>query len=231
LKRLKIFLLPLFLFANETTILETDGKTALIQPQNLPLGISGIVLHKLSDNLQTIVARAILTDSDRIRFEVYDALAQPSLPRPNIKPQKGDEVILGYLSHRALAITPNLYTYQTLTSQLKEYEFLHPDLFAVELSKEKNPAPTRKDFKNFCNKFALSTIFISLKDTTLELDCYSFSVLKSYPWAVENSQEIELPFYSRVKEIETSFFDFFGTKEVENYFTYFKNLVEGKNGN
>ncbi|NPA03710.1 MAG: hypothetical protein GXO61_02505 [Epsilonproteobacteria bacterium] len=225
MRRLKLLLLPLFLFAEETTILQIEGKTALIEPQNLPIGISGIVLHKISKELQTIVARAILIQPDKVRFTTYDALAQPSLPTPNIKPTKGDEVILGYLSNRALAITPNLYTYQNLVSNFQDYEFLHPDLFATELSKEKNPAPTRKDFKNFCNKFALSTVFITLKDTTLQLDCYSFSILKDYPIPAQG-QEVQLPFYSRVNKIEKPFFHFFNKKEVKDYYSYYKNLVE-----
>ena len=215
------------LFANETKILKTDGKSAVIPPQNLPIGTSGIVIHSFNPNLRSIVARAILVAPDRIKFEVFDALAQDSLPRPNIKPQPGDRVILGYLDDRAVIIAPNFSTYQKLSEEFGGYELLHPDLFAAELSKAKHPAPTREDFKNFCNKFALSTIFLALDDRTLQLDCYSFTPLQSYDIKADR-QNLKLPFYSRIKEIESSIFDFFGDNEIKDYFDYYKKLVESK---
>ena len=222
-----LFLLFVTLFAGETTILKTDKNSATIEPQELPIGTSGVVVHTFSPELRSIVARAILVAPDRIEFQVYDALAQPSLPRPNITPQKGDSVILGYLDDRALIVAPNFATYQALAQEFSGYQLLHPDLFATELSKAKHPAPSKEDFKNFCNKFALSTIFLALKDETLQLDCYSFTPLKHYSFKAKGDN-VHLPFYSRVKEIESSIFDFFGTKEITNYFAYYTNLVERK---
>ncbi|NPA63598.1 MAG: hypothetical protein GXO16_01365 [Epsilonproteobacteria bacterium] len=222
-----ILLSASLLLAQETTIIKSEGSHATIEPQDLPLGISGIVIHTFNPDLRSIIARAILVAPDRIRFEVFDALAQESLPRPAIKPRPGDRVILGYLDDRALIIAPNLGTYQVLAQEFEGYDLLHPDLFAAELSKAKHPAPSKEDFKNFCNKFALSTIFLALKDRTLQLDCYSFTPLRSYPIAAK-TESLQLPFYSRVKEIESSIFDFFGDNEIKDYFEYYQMLVESK---
>ncbi len=225
LRALLLSLFALTLFAAQTTILKVHKDSALIKEQALPIGTSGIVIHSFSKELQSIIARAILTAPDKIRFEVYDALAQESLPRPNITPQAGDKVILGYLDDRAVIIAPNLATYQKMAQEFSGYELLHPDLFAAELSKAKHPAPSKEDFKNFCNKFALSTILLALKDKALQLDCYSFTPLQTFAIQAD-TKNVKLPFYSRVKEIESSIFDFFGNNEITNYFEYYQNLVE-----
>lgn len=225
MQRLIIFLLfGSFLFANEIVSINQNG--AKIHTTSYPIGTSGIVIHHYDKKHASIVARAIVTGVDTIRFEVFDALAQDALPRPKTLPQKGDEVILGYLYDRALIIAPNLATYQAIANKIEE-ETLHPDLFATELSKAKHPVPSREDFKNFCNKYALAKIYIAFKDGSAIVDCYSFQQIGSLQVG-SLGENIKLPFYSRLKEIESSIFDFFGKKEIQNYDAYYKSLMEQK---
>ena len=224
LRAIIVLLFSTALMANEIVAVNKNGAT--IHPTSYAIGTSGIVIHHYDKEHASIVARAIVVDKDKIRFEVFDALAQDALPRPKTLPQKGDEVILGYLYDRATIIAPNLATYQAVASKIDE-ELLHPDLFATELSKAKHPVPSREDFKNFCNKYALAKIYIAFKDSSAIVDCYSFQQIGSLQ-VKSLGKNIKLPFYSRLKEIESSIFDFFSKKEIQNYDAYYKSLMEQK---
>ena len=210
-----------------TTITKIEGSGAKIEPVQAIKGMSGIVIHHFDADHSTIVARAIYQGSDTITFDVYDALAQESLPKPKILPQVGDEVILGYLYDRSLLIAPNLQSYQHYVAAHPDIQWLHPDLFAVELSKARHPIPQKEDFKNFCNKFATGTIHFALKDRVVEADCYTLAPIHRESFPVDQTK-VKLPFYSRIKEIESSIFDFFGQKEIPDYFGYYSHLLEAK---
>jgi hypothetical protein len=212
-------------FGATVTIIEPDGAEARVEPVDLPKGTSGIVVHHFDQNHSTIIARAILTAPDRIRFDVFDALAQPNLPTPKILPQKGDLVILGYLYHRGAIIAPNYETYDAIQKRY-DLEWVHPDLFATELAKAHPPPPTKEDFRTFCNKFALARIFVALKDHTDVVDCYSFAVIERLDLPSEGN-ETKLPFYTRIEKIPSSIFDFF-SDEVKDYYSYYTKLVEGE---
>ncbi len=215
----------LMLLGANSVIVETKDGGARIEPVDLPRGVSGVVVHRFDGNHAVIVARAILTAPDAVRFEVYDALAQPNLPAPKILPQKGDLVIFGYLYNRAAIIAPNYQTYDRIQKSY-DLEWVHPDLFAAELAKARHPAPEKEDFRTFCNKFALARLFVALKDHTDVVDCYSFEVIERLDLPSEGN-ETKLPFYSRIEKIPSSIFDFFG-EEVKDYYGYYTQLVEGE---
>ena len=226
MKFLLTILLSLSLFAAQSTIVKITGNGATIDPVDLPKDTSGIVIHHFDQTHSTIVARAILQDSSHIKFDVYDALRQPNLPKPNIKPQVGDSVILGYLYDRAIIIAPNYTTYAQIANKV-HLNLVHPDLFAAELSKAKEPAPRRKDFRNFCNKFALAKVIIALKNEARVLDCYSFSTIDTLP-IQSDANNVKKPFYTRLRKIPGSIFSFFGSDTIDNYFNYYTRLVEGR---
>ncbi|NPA56570.1 MAG: hypothetical protein GXO19_02410 [Epsilonproteobacteria bacterium] len=226
IRLLIIGILTLTLLGGEREILSVEGGYGSIEAVSLPKGTSGIVVHHFDGEHSTIIARAILEAPDRIRFVVYDALAQPNLPKPKMGPQKGDTLILQYLYHRLVAIAPNYKSYEELRSKI-DGEWIHPDLFAAELAKEKHPAPTRQDFRNFCNKFAVGRVAIILKERAHILDCYSFSTLQTVPME-RVDEKVQKPFYTRITKIEGSLFNFFGPKEMEDYYTYYTRLMEGR---
>lgn len=218
-----------FLFATallSAQIQQLKKGGAIIESVDWPVGTSGIVVHHFDDEHSTIIARAILVKPNEIHFGTFKALAQPNLPKPKLLPQVGDEVILGYLYDRGLIIAPNFQTYNELAQHL-DLEWLHPDLFAAELAKEKHPAPTREDFENFCDKFALAKVVIALQKEAKVLDCYSFATLQTIP-IVNESNETKLPLYTRINKISGSLFDFFGSSEIDNYYSYYKRLTERK---
>lgn len=227
---LAIFTLSIFadITPNKTTtILKSYNDGALVNNVEAPIGSSGVVVHYFDKIHSTIVARTELINKNKIAYRVFDALKQKALPTPKILPKNGDKVILNYLYDRALIIAPNFKTYQNIKKSHKEIEWLHPDLFAAELSISKNPAPTKEDFKNFCNKYSIGLLYFAIKDRGYFVDCYSFKKVDFENIKIEGN-EIQLPFYSRIKEIQSSWFNFYGASEVRDYTNYYTNLLESK---
>ena len=182
-------------------------------------------MHYFDKEHSTIVARAELIEKDKIAFRVFDALKQPNLPTPNIAPRAGDKVILNYLYDRGLIIAPNFKTYENIVKKHPKIEWMHPDLFAAELSKSNNPAPTKEDFKNFCNRYAVGILYFAIKNRGYFVDCYSLKSVESENITVDRTK-IKLPFYSRLKEIESGWFSFYGASEIKDYDNYYTNLLE-----
>ena len=211
----------------ESQIIKGGDYGAIIKDTDAPIGSSGVVVHYFDKEHSTIVARAELVSKNKIEFRVFDALKQENLPIPKILPKEGDKVILNYLYDRALIIAPNFKTYDYITKKYPKLEWLHPDLFAAELSKSKNPAPTKEDFKNFCNRYYAGLIFFAIKDKGYFVDCYSFKKIDVENIKVQDTQ-IKLPFYTRIKEIESGWFSFYGASEIKDYNIYYTNLLESK---
>lgn len=211
----------------KSQILSVNKNEATIKPIDAPMGSSGIVIHHFDKKHATIVAGAELIAKNRIKFKVFDALRQDALPTPNIKPQISDEVVLNYLYDRAIAIAPNFRVYQEIVKSHQNIEWMHPDLFAAELSIDKNPAPKKEDFKKFCEDYSVGLLYFAIKEKGYFVDCYSFKKIASENIKVKE-KNFNLPFYSRIKNIETNPLDFFSNSEIKNYNSYYQNLLELK---
>lgn len=233
MRKIFIFLaMAISLFASieankKSEILSISKNKAVIKNINAPIGSSGIVVHYFDKEHSTIVAGAELVAPNKIKFRVFEALKQDALPVPNIKPKIGDEVILNYLYDRGVIIAPNFKTYQEIANKHSDIEWLHPDLLAAELSIAKNPAPEKEDFKKFCEDYSVGLLYFAIKEKGYFVDCYTFKKLKSENIKTFN-KSVHLPFYSRIKEIETNWFNFYQNQEVTNYNDYYKNLLELK---
>ncbi|WP_200762657.1 plasminogen-binding N-terminal domain-containing protein [Nitrosophilus alvini] len=237
-KLLAFFAFIPLLFAQAQTINITseilnEGKEiAEIKKTAAPVGSSGIVIHKFDDKHSTIVAHATIiekkADRDIVKFSVFKALAQEALPVPNLKPEKGDKVILKYLYDRGLIISPNKQTYDAIKKRYKDIEWIHPDLFAAELSKSGTAAPTKEDFQKFCEEYSLGIVYFAVEDIGYTVDCVSFKPVYKEKNAILSKENFKLPFYSRVEEIQTSWFSFYKTTEIKDYTNYYKNLLETK---
>ncbi len=211
----------------KSKILSIDKKEATIEKVNAPIGSSGVVIHHFDKEHATIVAGVELIEPNRVRFTMFNALKQESLPTPNILPKINDEVILNYLYDRGVVIAPNFKTYEEIVKKHPEIEWVHPDLFAAQLSQYQNPAPTKKDFQNFCNKYALGIVYFAIENNGFFVDCQSFKKV-ARETITKKGVEIQLPFYSRIKEIETSWLNFYGSGEITNYDNYYNNLMESR---
>ena len=209
-------------------ILSIDGNIATLKDSpNVNIGSSGVVVHSYSKKHSTIVAKVIVIDKDndyiRVRFRKFSDLKQDVLPVPMILPTTGDTAILNYLYNNALAITPNYKTYKEVTSKHKDINWLHPDLFAAKLFADSNPSPNREDFQNMCEDYSFALLYFAINQKGYFVDCNSFKVVKQERLnTIEN--KTTLPFYSRIKDIDTSWLNF-GKSKITNYNNYYKMLL------
>lgn len=206
-----------------------EGVGTIIDSPSIVTGSSGVVMHRF-DNLQSsIIARAVVTQKGggfaKVRFEVFDALEQKALPLPGILPKSGDELVLNYLYDRSLIVAPNKEIYSEVVGAFKGVTFIHPDIVGSYLSYEYKPNPSRDDFRKMCNQSAAGLIFIAMNNEAVFADCQSFEPLKRFQsGAVKYYQ---LPFYTRVKDIDTVFWKW-GSEQISDFDRHYKALLKEK---
>lgn len=212
-----------------TTIISTSGDTATVKnSKDVTIGASGVVIHNFDKAHSSIVARAIVIAKDsetlKIRFERFDDLVQKALPVPAILPKTGDKVILNHLYDRAIAIAPNYQTYKEITGKHKEIQWVHPDIFASQLFIENIPDPGREEFGKICKKNEASLIYFAIGSNGYFTDCNSFEVVATESIST-SIKKVKLPFYTRIKKIESPLFGVLGKSEIENYNNYYNKLI------
>ncbi len=212
---------------HKTKIISIDNNTAIVK--NFPdvfVGSSGVVVHYFNKEHSTIVAKVIVVSKKanvlKLKFVKFDDLKQEVLPTPKIVPQSGDTVILNFLYNHALAITPNYQTYSKVINKYNNIQWLQPDLFAARLFAEKNPSPDKTTFQKMCKAYSFDLLYFAIKNNGYFVDCNSFKVLKTVKMKSEGKEMT--PFYSRIKNIDASWFNF-GNSKITNYDLYYKNLL------
>jgi len=214
----------------QTKISQTDGQTSWIDA-NLPIGSSGIVVHSFDDTHKTITAEAIVTEKKdgkiKVTFQKFKRLRQPALPEYNIKPQKGDLLILNYFYNRILPIVPNKSQLDNFTTKYgRYYDIIHPDIFASQLYFDHEPKPSKEEFVKSCYQNDSSLIYFAIEDKGYFVDCNSFKVIAQEPLAqaVEN-QKAQKPLYSRLPKIKTRLGGLISDENIGDYNLYYKKLL------
>jgi hypothetical protein len=154
-------------------------------------------------------------------------LEQSALPTGTWSPKVGDEVILGYNYHRALLISPNASVYKKVTGHHKERHWMHPDIFTTVLSSRGHPTPLMEDFKYTCRVNNIGLVSFVIDKSILTIDCHSFKILQNRKTKIQ-TDEIQLPFYTRVVKIEANWFGE-GSDELLEYSPYYVGLLAKNN--
>lgn len=204
-----------------------NGQALIANSSNIQVGSSGIVIHKLNQKDETIIARAVVQSVDgmfaTIRFEVFNMLAQKAFPLPILTPQVGDIVMLNYLYDRALIVVPNKEIYENIVSAFPNITFIHPDIVAAYLNINYKPNPTRDDFRHMCFQTASGLIFFAFDENSYFVDCQSFEVLRQFQSG--KVSYYQLPFFSRVQEPKFPLFSF-GVSRMKDFDKYYKKLIK-----
>ncbi len=207
-----------------TKINHVDNNTARIDIPNLKIGQSGIVQHTYENKKSVIVANAHVVESNDtysvIALTKFDDLKQNAIPETSKKAQNGDTLILNYLYNASLLITPTSQSFNVVVEKFKKHNFLHSDIFATHLKLENEPLPSKETFVKFAKFQNLGTIFFVLNNKVHVVDAKTFQVLHAYDIMYSNAQE-QLPFYTRVAEIDKAFWDI----DFQKYVEIIKNLV------
>lgn len=210
-----------------TTLSQIQGGTAIIaDSEDIVVGSSGIITHRFDEEKSTVIARASVIKKEdgnaTIRFEVFDLLAQSAFPLPGLLPEAGDKVTLNYLYDRALIVAPNKTVYNEVTKHFKGITWVHPDLMGAYLASEYKPNPERAEFQELCRQNSAGMVFFALNNKGYFADCQSMKVLKTV-----NSGRIasyQVPFYTRVRGIETAFWKFDGS-QISDYNRHYRSLL------
>jgi len=230
--------LPFFLFASaiETPIIRMDGDKALVSIAKIDIGVSGFIVRSFNEQHSAIISNAVVSGFDEnlhqatLTLSRYDGLKQNSLPDGKWKVREGDRAVLAFGYERAFLIAPNEDIYYSITSRIKNLDWVHPDGFAAFLSYKGHPTPLLKDIQGYCDVASVGLVYLYADQALFTLDCKSFTLLQITKFAKE-IKETKLPFYSMVENIEANWFGE-GSDELESYDPYYmKLLVENNSKN
>jgi len=206
-----------------------DNKST-INVGNLIIGQSGVVIHIYDNDKRLIVANAEVIESNEstsvIKFSKFNDLVQDAIPTSNRTVEKNDILVLNYLYTASLLIAPDLDTFQAIRSNFKYNNFLHSDIFATKLKQDNMPFLTKKYIQQYAISQNLGTIFIVANQNLYVLDTKTLKVLTSYKVSYD-AKKAEMPFYTRVADIETSNLDIeiFSNNQNVPYDVYYKRML------
>jgi len=205
---------------------------AYLNTGNLKKGESGLIIRWFDNSHASIVASMVVVESKdneaKIAFKVFDALEQDAFPVPLLSPKVNDEVIVRGFYNRALLIAPDQNIYQKVISEYKKMSWIHPDLFAAFLIQEGKNAPSKSDFRRFCDFYSVGLVYMVNMNKGQVVDCQTFTVLhEDYITGRVKDEDTVKPFFSRIGNIENAWLDFI-TDDVENYYSYYDSLMKSK---
>lgn len=209
-----------------------QNNQSTINVGNLKIGQSGIIVHIFGNDKKMIVSNAKVVSSNNsnsiVEFFDFDDLRQEAIPTSNRKAEAGDVLVLNYMYNSSLLIAPNQSSFQSARDSFKTNNFIHSDIFAAKLKVNNNPYPTKEDIQQFAIEQNLGTIFLVLDKKIFVIDTKTFTVLQKYTFNYETN-EMQMPFYTRVEEIESSIFDFtipfIGKQRSDDYEVYYKRIL------
>ncbi len=211
--------------------IDKDKNEAYIYANDLKRGESGLIIRWFDSSHASIVASVAVVDIEgefaKIAFSIFDALEQEAFPTPLLHPKVGDVVLIRRFYDRALAIAPNQEIYQQITSAYEDISWVHPDLFMAFLISEGKNAPTKGDFRRFCDFYSVGLIYLVNMNSGELLDCQTFvSLQKDYITGRVKDKDTIKPFFSRAGTLENNWMDFI-TTDVKNYYLYYDKLIKG----
>jgi len=235
-----IFVLLIMLSALQSSVLQSpilsinkEKNLVTIKVDKVDVGMSGFVVHNLDKEHSSILKGAVVKSFSKgiatLELSKFNDLQNSALPHGKWNIKKGDTVVLAFGYSRALLIAPNAEIYNKITKSTNHMQWLHPDIFATILSTNGHPTPLKEDFEKMSSTTYVGLVFIYLDGKVYTLDAKSFKVLNTLNISLEQKNE-ELPFYSRVEEIDASWFGE-GSSELEDYEPHYYELLIEYNPN
>ena len=209
------------------------NKIATIKIDKIDIGMSGFIIHKISDNhsviLKSIEVKSYNTDTKTatLGIDEYTVLKQNSLPSGTWHVKIGDTAVLAFGYSRGFLVAPNEDIYYRITKSTKNFDWVHPDLFATILSFNGHPTPLKEDFVDLSTATSVGVIFIYLDKKVFTIDSKSFKIL-SISEAPLVQDTTKLPFFTRVEKIEANWWGD-GSDELKDYEPHYYELLVNSN--
>ncbi|MFT5836266.1 MAG: hypothetical protein ACI9RG_001165 [Sulfurimonas sp.] len=214
---------------------DLENDSATIKIDKIDLGMSGFISHEIADGHTVILKKIEVSKFDAqnkiatLKMSPYEALANNALPTGKWKVKIGDKATLAFGYTRGLLISPTEEIYHRITKSVKNLQWVHSDIFATMISFNGHPTPLRKDFTEFSIATSVGLIFIYLEKKLYTLDAKSFKIL-AITDAKLKQETPKLPFYTRVEEIDASWWGE-GSDELTSYEPYYYELLSEANPN
>lgn len=203
------------------TEIETVEKNSKVKlTQDIPKGMSGIVIHNYGNKLSAITHRVISKGGGEASVEIYDALGHEKIPQIKTAIKKGDKVIFGNLYNNTLLIAPNQHTYRDITKKLKT-NWIHPDSYAMFLINNDQSKLSLDNLKKFSQQNQIGLVAIVSKKSLLILDPISGQYLSEEPIDQSSSEKVISPFYARFEQISHNIFS---ADEKKDFLEYYKGI-------
>jgi len=212
---------------NELVIYDVTDSTAKVKVGNLRIGQSGIIVNDISGNYTIITQGTVIkTEKEYSVIEFVDSklLKQDAIPTLKVKPTNSDLFVLNHLYESSLLIVPNIKSKKVIKKNFPNQNFLSEDFFASYLKVNDNPVPSKQDIIEFCSLQEVGTIFIVIKNKLYIIDALSFKTIDEIDVPI-NDFNTQLPFLTRITEIETGLFDF-GATSIGNYNEFYLSLIK-----
>jgi len=187
-----------------TSVSSTDGDTLTLRSSFPANGMSGVVIHNYGSDLQAITAYIAQVSPGHAKVISRDVIHHDELPTIKTPVKTGDKIIGGYLYNNVMLLAPDADTYSKITSSYSK-SWVHPDLFAIYLSKQGDNFPTRENLSEFAKAYQIGLIAIVRKNTIILLDPISKKIIGKK--AIGNlPAKAQFPFYMHFEEIRTGWF-------------------------
>jgi len=217
----------------QTTIDDINANSAKAIAKEAKVGMSGVIIHTFENSQSAIIAKATVLEKKpsgelTLSVETYTPTAQKTLPYGEKSAVTGDKLILGYAYNRAMIIAESSEAFQKIKN-MKQQEWVHPDLFATELSTSAQGTPTKDAFTLFCQVNTIGLVYFHINDNLHTVDCSTFNILESENFSSSSESKMK-PFYNRIGEIHTSWLGWFslGSTQISDYTEHFNSLIGTK---
>lgn len=202
-----------------TSISKVSDKSVSLNSTFPASGMSGVVVHDYGNELEAITSRVVQNGSGTVTPIDTDIIHHDELPTIKTAIKAGDKVIGGYLYNNVLLLAPDAETYARITSQHSK-KWVHPDLFALFLSKEGDAAPNKENLASFAKTYQVGLIYIIGKGTAKLLDPISGKIVGQKVLSDLPTQG-KAPFFMRFDEIDSGWF---GGSAKGNYYQIMDNI-------
>ncbi|RRS32707.1 MAG: hypothetical protein P794_00685 [Epsilonproteobacteria bacterium (ex Lamellibrachia satsuma)] len=188
-----------------TSISSVKGNTISLRSALPVKGMSAVIIHDYSNSLGAVTGYLMQTSSDgSAKLINRDVIHHDELPTIKTAVTAGDRVIGGYLYNNVLLLAPDADTYAKVTSSYNK-KWIHPDLFALFLSREGESYPTRENLAQFAKEYQVGLIYIVRNGSAVLLDPVSGQIVGKKAVSGLPTQG-QYPFYMRFDEIQTGWF-------------------------
>jgi len=187
-----------------TSVAAVKGDTLTLRSAFPANGMSGIVIHNYGSDLKAITAYIAQTSKGHAKVISRDIIHHDELPTIKTPVMAGDKVIGGYLYNNVMLLAPDASTYTKITSSYSK-NWIHPDLFAIYLSKRGDAYPSRENLKAFAKAYQIGLVAIVRKGGLVLLDPISGRIISKKGMG-NLPAKAQFPFYMHFKEIRKGWF-------------------------